>query len=134
MAMKLQKKLDNWKVYVKSFSGAKVKCMEDCVQPTIRTNLDHIVIHIGTNDLSSNKESAEISRTIVDLALKLKSDICQVSILNLTTRNIQYRKTALEVNHHLKVLCLEKNINIVDHGNIITIRHLNGTKLHLNFN
>ena len=66
------------------------------------------------------------------IALKLKSDTCQVSVSNLTTRNDQYRKKALEVNQHLKVLCREKNINIIDHGNTITIRHLNGSRLHLN--
>ena len=34
---------------------------------------------------------------------------CQVSVSNLTTRNYQYRKKALEVNQHLKGLCHEKN-------------------------
>ena len=127
----ITKKLDNCKVYVKSFSGAKIKCMEDYAQPTIRTNPDHIVIHVSTDDLSSKKESAEISSAIVDLAFKLKSGTCQVSGSNLTIRNDQYRKKALEVNQHLKVLCREKNINIIDHGNTITIRHLNGSRLHL---
>ena len=83
--MKLQKKLDNCKVYVKSFSQAKIKCMEDYAQPTIRTNPDHEVIHVGIKDLSSKKESTEISSAIVDLALKLRSDACQVSVSNLTT-------------------------------------------------
>ena len=128
----ITKKLDNCKVYVKSFSGAKIKCMEDYAQPAIRTNPDHIVIHVGTNDLSSKKESAEISSAIVYLALKLKSDTCQVSVSKLTTRNDQYRKKTFDVNQHLKVLCREKNINIIDHGNTITIRHLNGSRLHLN--
>ena len=41
-------------------------------------------------------------------------------------------KKASEVNQHLKVLCRKKNINIIDHGNSITVRHLNGSKLHLN--
>ena len=59
-------------------------------------------------------------------------DTCQVSVSNLTTRNYQYRKKALEVNQHLKGLCHEKNISIIDHGNTITIRHLNGSRLHLN--
>ena len=106
--------------------------MEDYAQPTIRTNPDHIVTHVRTNDLSLKKESAEISSAIVDLALKLKSDTCQVLVSNLTTRNDQYRKKELEVNQHLKVLCREKNINIIDHRNTITIRHLNGSRLHLN--
>ena len=129
----ITKKLDNCKVYVKIFSGEKIKCMEDYAQTTIRTNPDHIVIYLGTNDLSSKKESAGISSAIVYLTLKLKSGTCQVSVSNLTTRNDQYRKKALEVNQHLKVLCREKNINIIDHTKTITIRHhLNGCRLHLN--
>ena len=79
------KKLDNCKVHVKSFSGAKMKCMEDYTQPTIRTIPDHIVIDVGTNDLPSKKKSGEISSDIVDLALKLISDTCQGSVSNLTT-------------------------------------------------
>ena len=57
--------------------------------------------------------------------------ICQVSVSNLTTQNDRYRKNALEVNQHLKVLCREKN-NIIDQGNNVTVPHLNDTKLHLN--
>ena len=60
-----------------------------------------------------------------------ESRSCQVSFSSLTTRNDQYREKALEVNQHLKVLS-RKNINIIDHENIITVRHLNGSKLHLN--
>ena len=110
--------------------------MADYAQPAIRTNPDHIVIHVGTNDLSSEEEPPEIPSAIVETeisfpALKLKSDTCQVSVSNLTTRNDQYRKKALEVNQHLKVLCHKENINI-DHGNTITVRHLNGPKLLLN--
>ena len=76
----IRKKLDNCKVYLKSVPEAKMKCMEDYAQPTIRTNSDDIVFHVGTNNLLSKKESAEISSAIVDVALKLKSGICQVSI------------------------------------------------------
>ena len=32
---------------------------------------------------------------------------------------------------NLQVLCREKKINIIDHRNTITVRHLNGSKLHL---
>ena len=120
----IRKKLDNCKVYLNSVPGAKMKCMEDYAQPTIRTNSDVIVIHVGTNDLLLKKESAEISSAIVDVALKLKSGIYQVSISNLTK--------VLEINQHLTALCHEKNINIIDHGNTNTVRHLNGSKLHLN--
>ena len=95
----ITKKLDNCKVYVKSFSGGKIKCMEDYAQSTIRTNSDCKVIHVlSSNDLSSKKESTEVSSAIVDLALKLKSDTFQILVSHLTTLNDLYRKNALEVN------------------------------------
>ena len=58
--------------------------------------LDHPnkIIHAATNDLTSKKESTEISSNIVDLALKLKPDTFQVSLSNLTARNDQKRKKA----------------------------------------
>ena len=67
----ITKKLDNSKVYMKSFSGAKIKCMEDYVQHTMTTNPDHIVIHVGTNHLPSKKEPAEISSAIVKISVTL---------------------------------------------------------------
>lgn len=100
--------------------------------PTTWTNPDHVVIHVGTKDLASKKESVEVSSSIMDLALTLKSDTRQISVSNLTTRNAQYHKKALEVNQHLNVLRRLKKINIIDHGNTITVRHLHGSKLHLN--
>ena len=67
---------------------------------TIRTNPDHMFIHAGTHDLPSKKGSAEISREIVELALKLKSDTFHVSVLYLTTQNDKYRKKTLKVKQH----------------------------------
>ena len=42
----IKKKLDNCKVYAKSFSGVKIKCMEDYAQPAIRINPDNAIIII----------------------------------------------------------------------------------------
>ena len=72
--------------------------MQDYAQTTIRTNPEHIVIHVGKNDLLSKKESAEISGDMVELVLKQISDTFQVSVSNLTTGNDQYRKKALEIS------------------------------------
>lgn len=83
----ITKKMDNCKVYIKSLSGAKIKCIENCAQPCIRDNPDHIVIHFGYNNLPSKEQPTEISNYI---ALKLKTDTCQISVSNLTTRNDQY--------------------------------------------
>ena len=51
----IAKKLPNCKVYAKSFSGAKVRCMKDYLKPSLRQNPGHVVLHVGTNDLDSTK-------------------------------------------------------------------------------
>ena len=55
---KLSKNVDGThRVYVRSFSSAKVKCMNDYVKPYIReNNPDHVIIHIGTNELDSERQ------------------------------------------------------------------------------
>ena len=52
MANKIQ---SNCKIYVKTFSGETVSCMEDCMKPPLRNPPDHFVLQAGTNDLSSEK-------------------------------------------------------------------------------
>lgn len=74
------------KVVVKSFSGAKVKCMHSYAIPTTELKPDGIIVHCGTNDVATNKQPKEISQDIVDLAVKLKSDSTDVIISGLTTR------------------------------------------------
>ena len=56
------------KVFVKSFSGATTQCMVDDMKPSIRTQPDHFILHVGTNDLTSNTPSDEIARNIISLA------------------------------------------------------------------
>lgn len=55
----LVKKVQGWRVLngkrvktvVKSFSGASVNDMFDYITPTIRQHPEHIISHVGTNDL-----------------------------------------------------------------------------------
>ena len=41
----------NCKIYVKTFSGATASCMEDCMKLSLRNPPDHLILHVGTNDL-----------------------------------------------------------------------------------
>ena len=128
----LSKSLDNCKVYVKDFPGARVRCMQDYVRPPIRENPNHIILHVGTNDLTTNIPPEKVVESIIDLASSLKSNSCSVAISNITVRNDRYRKKVVQVNRHLKTLCIERNFELITHDNIITEKHLNGSKLHLN--
>ena len=122
---------DNCKICVKDFPGVRVRCMQDCLRPTIRENPNHIILHIGTNDLTTNIPPEKVAESIINLASPLKSNSCSEAISNITVRNDRYRKKVVQVNRHLKTLCIERNFELITQ-NIITEKHLNGSKLHLN--
>ena len=96
------KKLENCEVYVKGFSGSKVRCMKDHMKPSTREKPDHIILHVGTNDLNSDKPSNLIAKSIVDLAITLKNSSQNVSVSNIIVRNDKFNEKAMEVNCYLK--------------------------------
>ena len=91
----------------------------------------HIILHVGTNDVPTKQAPERIAQNIANLAIKLKRN-CDFSISSITARNDQYQRKAADVNQVLKEKCREKKLQILDHGNTITVRHLNPSKLHLN--
>ena len=72
--------LDKSKVFVKRFSGAKVRYLKDHMKPSLRKNPHHFVLHIGTNDLNSDRSPKLIAKSITDVASSLKNDSHDVSI------------------------------------------------------
>ena len=106
----MSKKLKNCKVYVKSFSGFKVRCMKDHMKPSMIENPDHTILHVGTNDLNSDRPSNLIAKSIVDLAITMKNNLQNVSISSIIMRSDSFNEKAMEVNGYLKQLCIEKNI------------------------
>ena len=78
----LRKKLRKGKpIKFRSFSRAKVSCMYDHVKPTIREfNPNHIILHVKTNEHKISNTASQISRSIIDLALSLKSETNTVTI------------------------------------------------------
>ena len=62
-------------VKVRPFLSAKTIDMVDYIKPTQRDfNLDVYLLHVGTNNLSSNKSPEQISPDILNLANSLKLD------------------------------------------------------------
>ena len=82
------KKLDNkQKVYMRQFSGSKVTCVKYYVKPSIReNNSDHIIFHVGTNDVPSDKTLQVIAQSIVDLAKSVTNDNLQVTVSSIVPR------------------------------------------------
>ena len=106
--------------------------MQDYVKPTLRENPDQIIVHAGTNDLALNKRPEQIVESIIGVATSLKSDTCDVLVSSITVRNDQHRKKVAEVNIVLKELCKEKHLYYINHEKKVTVKHLNGSRLHLN--
>ena len=130
----INRKLDyQQNVYVRQFSGAKTKCMNDYVKPCIRENdPDHIIFHVGTNDIPSTKTPECIAQSISDLAKSVLSENCNVSVSNIIPRNDQWNNKVRKVNDCLARLCKNENISLIDHSRSIDPRkHLNSVKLHL---
>ena len=131
----MSKKLNaNCKVFVKTFSGAKTTCMHNYVKPSGRSSPDHFILHVGTNDLSSEKPPEERATSIIDLATLIKNEKHDVSISNIIIQadDKKLEEKRCEVNSFLGKLCKEKNYYLIDHSTRIKRNHLNKRKLHLN--
>ena len=105
--------------------------MKDHMKPSMREKPDNSILNVGTNDLNSNRPSDLIAKSIVDLAVTLKSSSQNVSISNIIMRNDSFNEKAVKVKVYLKQLCIEKNVFLIDHTKTIHSKNINRSKLHL---
>ena len=122
----------NCKIYMKIFSGASFSCMEDYMKPSLRNPPEHCILHVGTSDLSSEKYSMEMAKSMINLACRLKNKIHYVSVSAIVLRidEKKLNEKLMEVNLHLKELSKEKNF-LIDNSRKIKAQHLSKGKLHL---
>ena len=80
--------------------------MVDYIKPTQRDfNPDLYLLHIETNELTSNKSPEQISLDILNLAKSLKLDNNTVIVSSINLRNDGNKEKADEVNTTLAELC-----------------------------
>ena len=113
-------------VKVRPFLSTKTIDMVDYIKPTQRVfNPDVYLLHVGTNDLSSNKSPEQISLDILNLTNVLKLDNNTVIVSSIVPRDDENKKTVDEVNIILEELCKATNVGgIISHRNINPKRHL----------
>ena len=95
-AYEMSKKLEHCKAYVKSFSGSNVWCMKDHMKPSMWEKPDHTILHVGTNDLNCYIQFDLTAKSIVDLAMALRSNSQNVSVSNIIMRNDNFDEKAME--------------------------------------
>ena len=130
----ITKRTDNKrKIYVRQFSGSKVDFMKDYMKPCIReSNPDHLIFHIGTNDVPSNKKAKSIAESIVSLAKEGKASKLDVSFSSIIPLNENSNNKVMEVNSYLKDLYESNDIPFISNTMVNPKKHLNNSRLNLN--
>ena len=133
MVGKWQRKYNLIVKSVKTFSGATVSCMEDCMKPTLRNPPDHFILHVRTSNLSFEKYSMEIAESIINLACRLKNETHNVSVSTIILRTDDKKSNEKMDGSKFtfKKLSKEKNIFLIDNSRKIKAQHLNEGKLYL---
>ena len=85
------------------------------------------------NDLNSERTATQIARSIIELALSLKSKDNKISVSLIVPKNDNINNKANEVNCPLIHMCAEQNIPYIDNTNSIQPEnHLYESNLHFN--
>ena len=115
----------------KTFLEVKFCCMENYVKSSVREKLDHLTLHVGTNDADSDKSPEIIAKSVVDVH-SFEKESNDLSISNLVKCKDKFSKKAAEDNVSLKELCRKNSLHLINQINTVKTPHLNRLKLHLN--
>ena len=81
--------------------------MYDHAKPTIREiNPEHIILHVGTNDLNLEKAASQIANSVIELANSLKNKTN--SVKNKTTSSILSKQ---KIDKAGKILILDVTLD-----------------------
>ena len=72
--------------FVRTFQRATNHCMADYMKPSTRVKPNHFILHVGANDLNSNRPLDKNAKTIINLASELISDKFHVSFSSIILR------------------------------------------------
>ena len=94
------------------------------VKPPLKYYHDHLIIHVGTNDLRSNQDRETIERNVVDVTNNSKTDLNKILISSIVPRRDNLNGKVRQFIS-LKKLCMGNDFSYVNHGNIKPRQHCN---------
>ena len=101
----------NHNVYVRSFSGAKVKCMKDYVKPSIREKKSGLRYFPWWNKWANSELPPErIVKSIIDVAKNTLSDNRIFSMSGVLPRNDSFNIKVMVVNKELSKMCEKEKL------------------------
>ena len=115
-----------------SYSGAKVKQIEEKLKNDSNGKYDSVILHVGTNDLS-HSDANKVARDMDDLINEVKIHTNKIAVSSVIRRydGKVYSNKIDQYNKLLENICLKHNVTLINNNNIDESR-LNGSKLHLN--
>ena len=123
----------NTKVYMKCFPGSTVEDMESYMLPSLRSDPDEVILHIGTNDLPNNSP-----RRVAEIIANLLENIAQNSTACITiSGNVQrkddptMKSKVTEANKIIKLFAGNRGWGFIDNSKISSLT-LNHNGLYLN--
>ena len=105
--------------------------MKDHIRPSEGEKPDLVVLHLGINHLNSYMVPDIIAKSIIDLAVIMKSISKHVRVFKILMRNGNSNGNATEVNKYIKQFSFEKKHIFVDHTKTLHARSISKSKLHL---
>ena len=129
---KLAEHTYNQHVYVKTYGGAKVGDMKYHAIPSMKYHPNHIIFHMGTNEIRTNQTAEQIAKKIIKVCDSVQTTENAISVSGLIYRNNDRENSKVdEINHCLLGLCSERGYYFLDNSNISRDK-LNWDGLHLN--
>ena len=121
-------------VKVRTFTTAKVSCMQDHVKPTIRDiNPQQIILHVGTNDLKTERTASQIAESMIDLTISLKNNGNMIAVSGIVANLDELNNKAAKVNNRLELMGKQRSSPYIPHCETIDPnKHLNESNLRLN--
>ena len=101
-------------------------------KPTQEKLPAEIIIRVGANDFSSDKEPQDIGNDIMRLAKSVNTNANKAAVSSILPRKSKLNSKAKEVKIHLKYICSSNNLSLITHNNTNSYRHINVKGLHLN--
>ena len=119
------------KVSVSNFPGATSEDILDEIEDTLKTHPDTLIVHARTTDLTKNINTLRSVKKLCEKAKRTSPDtkIVFSNIIHQKDRR-NTNKQRMDTNARLKNLCNQKNIPLIDNGNIKE-EHLDVKTLHL---
>uniref|UniRef100_A0A7M5XK91 Scavenger receptor cysteine-rich type 1 M130 n=1 Tax=Clytia hemisphaerica TaxID=252671 RepID=A0A7M5XK91_9CNID len=120
------------RVRVKNFPGADTEDMIDFVKPLLKKSPKFLIVHAGTNDITSGCQTKENLETIRNLVTETSPSTELIfSEVLLREDRINSQSLVKEKNKIIGNFCERYNLHFIEHNNI-SRKMLASKKLHLN--